>query len=204
MVFSGRSASIRSRRETTPVSGLTCLRKRATVPARRNAPVTAAGHHQLAAGGKLDRRRRTARVAQFLAAAGRALRAGRDVMLDDGRAQQVEADDVIAQFGAEVGGDRLGDLDGGELDGALAERLPGERRSRDAAGVAAVEECLDLAVAGHAVGETGPARALARREYRAPPAEKCRRVGPAASANDPTNASGSIRAAALRDNRSPK
>ena len=63
---------------------------------RRNAPVTAAGHDQLAAGGKLDRRRRTARVAQLLAAAGRTLRAGRDVMLDDGRAQQVEADDVIA------------------------------------------------------------------------------------------------------------
>ena len=63
---------------------------------RRNAPVTAAGHDHLAAGGKLNRGRRTARVAYFLPAAGRTLRAGRDVMLDDGRAQQVEADDMIA------------------------------------------------------------------------------------------------------------
>ena len=37
---------------------------------RRNGPVSAARHDQLAAGAKLDRHRRTARVAQLLAAAG--------------------------------------------------------------------------------------------------------------------------------------
>ena len=67
---------------------------------RRNAAVSAARHDHLAAGAKLDRRRRTAGIAQLLAAAGRTLRAGRHVMLHDGRAQQVEADDVIAQFRA--------------------------------------------------------------------------------------------------------
>ena len=75
LVFNGRSASIRSRRETTPVSGLTCFRKRATV-ARDETPITAAGHDQLAAGAKLDRRRRALRVAQLLPAAARTLRPG--------------------------------------------------------------------------------------------------------------------------------
>ena len=107
---------------------------------RRNGPISAARHDQLAAGAKLDRHRRAARVAQLLAAAARTLRAGRHVMLHDGRAQQVEADDVIAQVGAKVGGDRFRDLDGRKLDGALSEHVAGERRSRDAAGLSAVEE----------------------------------------------------------------
>ena len=70
--------------------------------ARRNGPVPPARHDQLAAGSELDRHRRTARVAQLLAAAARTLRAGRHVMLHDRRAQQVEADDVIAQVRAKA------------------------------------------------------------------------------------------------------
>ena len=107
---------------------------------RRNRPVSPACHDQLAAGAKLDRRRRAAGVPQFLAAAGRTLRAGRHVMLHDGRAQQVEADDVIAQVRAKVGGDRFRDLDGRKLDGVLPEHAAGERRNGDAAGLSAVEE----------------------------------------------------------------
>ena len=133
---------------------------------RRNGPVPAARHDQLAAGAELDRHRRAARVAQLLAAAARTLRAGRHVVLHDGRAQQVEADDVIAQVRAKVGGDRLRDLDGRKLDAALSERVPGQRRNGDAARLLAVEERLDLPVAFHAIGETSPAGALARAEHR--------------------------------------
>ena len=68
---------------------------------------------------------------------------------------------MIAQVGAKVGGDRFRDLDGRKLDGALSERAAGERRNGDAAGLSAVEERLDLAVAFHAIGKTGPAGALA-------------------------------------------
>ena len=139
----------------------TCNRGR-----RRNGPVSAARHDQLAAGAKLDRHRRTARVAQLLAAAGRTLRAGRHVMLHDGRAQQVEADDVIAQVRAKVGGDRFRDLDGRKLDGALSDRVPGERRNRDAARLSAVEQRLDLSVPFHPIGKTGPTGALAWAEHR--------------------------------------
>ena len=134
--------------------------------ARRQGAVAAAGHDQLAAGGKLDRLRRAARIAQFLAAAGRTLRAGGDVMFRDGRARQVEADDVIVQFGAEIGGDRLRDLDGCKLDGALSDRLPRQRRNRDTARLAAFEQRLDLPVPFHAVGKTHPTRTVARGEYR--------------------------------------
>src|SRR6201985_181884 len=86
---------------------------------RRNAAVSAARHDQLVARAKLDRRRLTAGITQLLAAAARALRTERHIMLGDGRAQQVEADDVIAQWSAKTGGDRFGDLDGGKLDAAL-------------------------------------------------------------------------------------
>src|SRR5262249_36740914 len=78
---------------------------------RRNGPVPSARHDQLAAGARYDRHRCAAGVAQLLAAAGPAWRRGRDVMFDDSRAQQVEADDVIAQVGTEVGGNRFCDLD---------------------------------------------------------------------------------------------
>ena len=44
--------------------------------------------------------------------------------------------------------------------------LPGQRRNRNARGLAAVEHSLDLAVAPHAIGKTGPAGALARAEHR--------------------------------------
>jgi hypothetical protein len=100
---------------------------------RRYGAVSSAGHYQLGAGAKLDRRRLAPRVQQFPVSAGRALRAGRNVMLGDGRAQKVEADDVIVQLGAKPGGDRLGDFDGGKLDAALPQGVAGQRRNRDGA-----------------------------------------------------------------------
>ena len=75
-------------------------------------------------------------------------------MLRDGCAQQVEADDVIAQLRAEVGGDGFRDLDGGKLDGALSERLAGKRRNGDLAGRDAVEKRPDLPVPLHLLGKT--------------------------------------------------
>src|SRR5208282_5386749 len=128
---------------------------------RRNGPVPPARHDQLAAGAQFDRQRRTAWVAQLLAAAGRTLRAGRHVMLYDGRAHQIEADDVIAQFRTKVGGDRFCDLDGRKLDGILSKRVPGEGRNGDAGGLSAVEKRLHLSVPLHALGKTGPTGALA-------------------------------------------
>ena len=68
---------------------------------------------------------------------------------------------MIVQVGAKAGRDRLRDLGRREIDGALSERVAGERRSRNAASLLAVEERLDLAIAVHALGETGPAGALA-------------------------------------------
>src|SRR6516225_117069 len=82
---------------------------------RRNAAVAAARHNQLVARAKLDRRWLTAGITQLLATAARTLRTKRHIMLRDGRAQQVEADDVIAQWSAKTGGDRFGDLDGRKL-----------------------------------------------------------------------------------------
>ena len=73
---------------------------------------------------------------------------------------------MIAQVRRKTRGDRLRDFDGGKLDSVLSERLPGERRSRHDAGLAAVEHPPDLAVAPHAIGKTGPAGALARAEHR--------------------------------------
>ena len=67
---------------------------------------------------------------------------------------------MIVQVGAKAGRDRLRDLGRREIDGALSERVASERRSRNAAGLLAVEERLDLAVAVHALGETAPAGTL--------------------------------------------
>ena len=53
---------------------------------------------------------------------------------------------MIPQVRAKLGGDRFRDLDGRELDTALSDHLPGERRNRDATGLFAVEERLDLSV----------------------------------------------------------
>src|SRR5580693_4912378 len=113
---------------------------------RRNAAIPAARHDDFAARAKLDRRRRTAGIAPFLVAAARALRARRHMMLHNGRAQEVEADDVIAQLRAKIGGDRFRDLDGRKLDGALSESLLSQGRNGDAVGLSAVEERLDLPV----------------------------------------------------------
>ena len=134
---------------------------------RRNRPVTPAGHHQLGARTELDRYRRSLRITQLLAAAGRTLWARRHVMPHDGRARQIEADHVILQVGAKVGGDRFRDLDSGELETTLSDRAAGECRNGNAARRRAVDEPLHLPVAYHAIGKTGPARALSRAEHRA-------------------------------------
>ena len=95
----------------------------------RNGPVSAARHHKLFAGTKLDRRRRTVRVPQALATADGALGPSRYIVPRDSRAQQVEADDVIAHVRAKVGSDRLCDLDRSKVDGALSQRIFAERRA---------------------------------------------------------------------------
>src|ERR1700722_8706370 len=73
---------------------------------------------------------------------------------------------MIVQGGAEIAGDRLGDLDGRKLDAAAAERVLGEWRNRDATRLPAVEHRPDLAVPFHPLGKTGPARTFARAEHR--------------------------------------
>src|ERR1700745_993724 len=147
--------------------------ERADVPAktrnrgrRRNAAVPAARHDQLVALATLDRRWLTEGVTQLLVAAARTLRTECHIMLRDGRAQQVEADDVIAQWSAKTGGDRLGDLDGRKLYGGLSERVPGQWRNGDAAGLSAVNERLDLPVPFHPLGKTHPTGAFAWVEHR--------------------------------------
>src|SRR5262249_26111001 len=104
----------------------------------------------------------TLRVAQPLASAGRTLRTCRYIMFHDGRAQEIQADDVIAQVRSELGGDCPHDLDGGKLDGALSHQILGKSRNDNAARARAVEKSLDLPVAHHAVGQAGPTGALAR------------------------------------------
>src|SRR5262249_19850763 len=131
---------------------------------RRNGPIAPARHDQLAAGAKFDRHRRTAGVAQLPSAPSRALRTGLPVILPNGPAQQVEADDVIAHVRTEVGSDRFCDLDSRKLNAALSDHLAGKRRSGDAARTSTVKKRLDLSVASHAFGKTSPTRALARTE----------------------------------------
>jgi hypothetical protein len=46
-------------------------------------------------------------------------------MFHDGRAQEVETDEVIAQIRSKVGGDRFRDLGGCELDRTLSEHIGG-------------------------------------------------------------------------------
>src|SRR5262249_37622345 len=112
------------------------------------------------------RNRRAARVAQLPAATGGTLRPTGDVVAYDGRAQQIEADDVVAQIGAKIGGDCFRDFQGCERNRALSERVVSQGRSSDAAKPPPVEKPLDLAVAYHAIGETPPTGALGRGEYR--------------------------------------
>ncbi len=133
---------------------------------RRHGAVSAAGHDELSALGKLDRHRCPSRIPELLAAAGRTLRALRDVVLGDGSPGQVEACDVIAEIGAESGGDRLRDFDGGEVDRGLADGVADQRRYCDRLRRAAIEKSLDLAIADHAIVQAGPAGALARLEHR--------------------------------------
>jgi hypothetical protein len=86
-------------------------------------------------------------------------------MLHDRRAQQVEADYVIAQWCAKLGGDRFRDLDSCKLHATLAQTVPGQRRNGDEATRSAVEERLDLPIAFHAIGKTSPTGALPWPEY---------------------------------------
>ena len=97
-------------------------------------------------------------------------------MTGDGRAHQVQAHDMLVQIGAEVAGDRLGDLRGGEANAAQAERMGAERRDGDAARLLAAEERLDLSIPVHAIGEASPAGALARAEDRADQRENAGRL----------------------------
>src|SRR5207248_2779852 len=93
--------------------------------ARRYRAISAAGHGEVGAGTVLDRWRGTARVFEFFAAARRAWRGARHVVLYDGRAQQVEARNMITEIGAKARGNRFGDFDGRKLDGALPENVAG-------------------------------------------------------------------------------
>ena len=65
---------------------------------------------------------------------------------------------MIAQLRAKIGGDRFRDLDSRKLDGALSERLSGQRRNGEAAGLSAVEERLDLPVSFHSLGKAQSSR----------------------------------------------
>src|SRR5215813_293075 len=90
--------------------------------ARGDAAIAAARHDELAASRKFERHRRTAWVTQLPAPTSRALRTRWHVMADNGRAQQVEAHDVIREIGAKVGGDRFCDLDRRKCRAALSNR----------------------------------------------------------------------------------
>ena len=96
--------------------------------ARGDGAISPAGHEQFVAGTEFNRLGHAARVQQFLAPAGRTLRTRRHVVLGDGGAQQVEADNVIAQFGAKTGGDCFCDLERGKLDCGLSDAVARERR----------------------------------------------------------------------------
>src|SRR5215470_6834518 len=72
---------------------------------------------------------------------------------------------MIAQLRPEIGGDRFCDLDGCKLDGTLSDRVPSQRGDSDAAGLFAVEKCLDLPVSFHAIGKTSPTGAVAWAEH---------------------------------------
>ena len=78
--------------------------------ARRYRPISAAGHHELGAGAKLDRL--PVRGAGSSASCCRRsdIAGAGHVMFCDGRAHQVEADDVIAQIGAKSARDRFRDF----------------------------------------------------------------------------------------------
>ncbi|MGY4466612.1 hypothetical protein ACVWWK_002294 [Bradyrhizobium sp. LB9.1b] len=133
---------------------------------RRHGAVSAAGHDELSALGNLDRHCCPSWIPELLAAAGRALRAFRDVVLDDRSPGQVEARDMIAEISAKSGGDRLRDFNRSEVDPGLSYGVADQGRYRDRLRHSAVEKPLDLAIADHAIVQAGPAGALARHEHR--------------------------------------
>src|SRR5262249_35758639 len=144
--------------------------------ARGNGAIPPAGHQELAALAKLDRRRRAVRIAQLLLAADRTLRTGRHVMARNGCAQQVEADDVIDEVGAKLGGDRFGDLDRSQLNAALSEHVAGERRGGETPCRYSRDQRLDLAIALHPLAKAGPAGAVAGTQHRPDQREDPRRL----------------------------
>src|SRR6185312_13811149 len=103
---------------------------------------------------EFDRRRGAARVAQLPAAAGRALRTMRHVVLDGRRTQQIMTDDVIVEIGTKSAGNRLGDLKRCKRNRALSKRAAHQWRGGDHPRIRAVEESLDLAIADHAIEQT--------------------------------------------------
>src|SRR5690349_19314320 len=62
---------------------------------RGHGAIATTRHDQLGTWAELDRRGRSPRIAQFLAATGHALRAFWNVVLDDSRAEQIVTDDVV-------------------------------------------------------------------------------------------------------------
>jgi hypothetical protein len=95
-------------------------------------------------------------------------------MLHDCRAQQVEADYVIAQWCAKLGRNRFCDLYSRKLHATLAQAAPGQRRNGDAATRSAAEERFDFPIAFHAIGKTSPTGALSWSEQRAYERENAR------------------------------
>ena len=95
---------------------------------RRNRSIPSTRHQQLAAATDLDGDRRTTRVAQLGFSAAWTLRARGNIVPHDSRAEQIEADHVISQIGAELRSNRFGNLQSRELDCALPNT---SRRSGD-------------------------------------------------------------------------
>ena len=134
---------------------------------RRDGPVPAARHDQLAAGAKLDRDRRPPGSRSFLRPQLGHCGRRRHVMLHDRRAQQVEADDVIAQWSVRNSVAIAFAISTAASWTPLCPkvfRARGETATQRAC--SAVEKRLDFPVAFHAIGKTSPTGALPGSEHR--------------------------------------
>src|SRR3954470_14622973 len=100
----------------------------------------------------------------------------RHIVSGDGRAQEIEANQVIKEISPIVGRDGFRDLERRELDRALSDHTAGERGRYKAARLRAVEKRLDLPVPLHPVRQTGPACALSWSEYRSHQRENAGRL----------------------------
>jgi hypothetical protein len=81
-------------------------------------------------------------------------------VLHDRETQQIQADDVVAQFRAKIGGDGLCDLGSRQVNGTSSERLSRQRGHRDWPRLSPIEERPNLAVAPHTIRKTHPASAF--------------------------------------------